>query len=205
MLTSTSDGQAWAVQVVAAALLIAFRLLPTVTKLGGTAGAAALWLLGLTLTGHAVMDEGWLGTIHRGNDALHVLTAGAWLGALVPVLVILPRLARPDDRPSAALALRRFSRAGHIAVALVLLTGAANAALVLGRWPTDLASPYEALLDFKVLAVLGMCGLSIINLYVLVPRLPHSISTLWRVTLGELPLGLASIALVAVSGLLDPG
>ena len=58
VLTGTRDGQAWAVQVVAAALLVAFRFMPTVTKLGGTAGAAALWLLGLTLTGHAVMDEG---------------------------------------------------------------------------------------------------------------------------------------------------
>lgn len=204
VLTGTSDGQAWAMQAVAAALLVAFRFVPTRAMLGGMAGAAALWLLGLTFAGHAVMDEGWLGVFHRGNDALHVLTAGAWFGALVPVLLILPRLAQPEDRSSAALALRRFSRAGHAAVAFVLLTGAANAALVLGRWPTDLASPYEALLNLKVLVVLAMVGLALLNRYVLLPRLPSSLSALRRATLAELPLGLAAITLVAVFGLLDP-
>lgn len=205
VLTGTGAGQAWAVQAAAAALLVTFRLAPVRARLGFTAGAAALWLLGLTLTGHSVMDEGWVGAIHRGNDALHVLAAGAWFGALVPVLLTLPRLAQAEDRPSAALALRRFSRAGHVAVALVLLTGAANAALVLGRWPTDLSSPYEAMLNLKVLAVLAMVGLAVVNRYLFVPRLPPSVTALRRATLAEVPLGVAAIALVAVFGLLDPG
>ena len=205
VLTGTGGGRTWAVQAVAAALLSACRCGPARTRLGGTASAAALWLTGLVLTGHAVMDEGWRGVIHRGTDALHVLAAGAWLGALVPVLLILPRLARAEDRASAALALRRFSRAGHVAVALVLLTGALDAALVLGRWPTQLASPYEALLDLKLVAVLAMVALAVVNRYLFVPRLPPSLTALRRATLAELPLGLAAVALVAVFGLLDPG
>ena len=205
VLTETSGGRTWAVQAVAAVALAASCVVPMPRRLAGTAALAAVWLLGLCLTGHAVMNEGWLGALHRGTDALHVLSAGAWLGALVPVLMILPRLARPEERPSAALALLRFSRFGHAAVALVLLTGAADAALVLGRWPLDLRSPYEALLDVKILAVLAMVGLAVVNRYLLVPQLPASLSALRRATLAEVPLGLLAVALVAAFGLADPG
>lgn len=205
VLTGTSGGRAWTVEAVAAGLLVLFRLAPPRPRLAGTAGAAALMLAGLGLTGHAVMQEGWLGALHRFDDALHVLSAGAWLGALVPVLLILPRLARPEERADAATALRRFSRAGHVAVALALLTGAGDAALVLGRWPTNLRSPYEALLDAKVAAVAAMAALAVVNRYVFMPRLPAALPALRRATLAEVPLGLLAVALVAVFGLLDPG
>lgn len=201
----TSGGQAWMVQAVAAGLLVLSCLVPPRPRLFGIAGAAALMLVGLSLTGHAVMQEGWLGVLHRTNDALHVLSAGAWFGALVPVLLILPRLGRPEERADAALALRRFSRAGHLAVALVLLTGVANGALVLGRWPTNLKSPYEALLDAKIVAVAAMTALAVVNRYLLVPRLPAALPALRRATLTEVPLALLAVALVAVFGLLDPG
>lgn len=205
VLAGTGAGRAWAVQAAAAALLAALCLAPGRLRPAAAAGAAALWLLGLALTGHASTDEGWRGAAHRALDAAHVLSAGAWLGALGPVLLILPRLACAADRPAAALALRRFSRAGHAAVALALLTGAGNAALVLGRWPLDLGSPYEALLDAKVLAVAVLAGLAVLNRYLLVPRLPASLPLLRRATLAELPLGLLAVALVAAFGLLDPG
>jgi putative copper resistance protein D len=196
------------VQATAAALLVAARRAPRRIRPGATAAMAALLLSGLALTGHAAMHEGALGLLHRANDVLHVLSAGAWFGALLPVLAILRLVARPDCRGDAVTALRRFSRAGHAAVALVLASGAANVGLVLGRWPTDLASRYEALLDLKVLAVAGMVALALVNRYALVPRLgrhPEATSAALRAaTLAELPLGLAAMALVAVFGLMDP-
>ncbi len=205
VLTGTNGGQAWMVQAAAAGLLALSCLVPPRPRLFAVAGAAALMLVGLTLTGHAVMQEGWLGAVHRANDAVHVLSAGAWFGALVPVLLILPRLGRPEERAEAASALRRFSRAGHVAVALVFLTGASNAALVLGRWPTNLRSPYEALLDAKIVAVAAMAVLAVVNRYLIVPRLPAPLPALRRATLTEVPLGLLAVALVGVFGLLDPG
>lgn len=208
VIAETSPGRAWAAQAVAAALLLAAPGVPQRIRPGATALGAALFLAGLALTGHAAMHEGALGALHRANDLVHVLAAGAWFGALMPVLAILRRLDRPEWRSDAATALRRFSRAGHVAVALVLLSGATNAGLVLGRWPVDLSSPYEALLDAKVLAVAAMTGLAILNRYVVVPRLGRhrdsALPRLRRATLAELPLGLAAIALVAVFGLLDP-
>ncbi|WP_245501066.1 copper homeostasis membrane protein CopD [Lichenibacterium minor] len=205
VLTDTSSGYAWSAQAAAAALLLVLLgMAPLRAKLTGTAITAALMLAGLSLTGHAVMHEGWLGVANRANDVLHVLASGAWFGALVPVLTILPCLGRSESRAEAAIALRRFSRAGHIAVALVVATGIAGTALILKQWPIDLSSPYQVLLDVKVLAVAMMTGLAVLNRYVFVPQLPTSLAKLRRATLAEVPLGILAIALVAVFGLLDP-
>ena len=134
----TSAGLSWQVQAVAAASLLLAPVLPPRGRLVLVTAASGLMLAATSLTGHAVMQEGPIGALHRANDVLHVLAAGAWLGALAPVLVILQDLDAPERRRDAMLALRRFSRAGHGAVALVLLSGTANAVLTLGRWPTDL-------------------------------------------------------------------
>ena len=208
VLSETGPGRAWAAQIGATVLLCAARRAPGRMRPSATAVAAALFLAARGLTGHAAMHEGALGPLHRANDVLHLLAAGAWFGALLPVLAILPLLDRPEWRAAAATALRRFSRAGHIAVALVLLSGAINAGLILGRWPVDLASLYEALLDVKILAVAAMVVLALVNRYALVPRLGRhpdvALARLRWTTLAEVPLALAAIALVAVFGQLDP-
>ena len=207
VLKETSVGQAWTAQALATSLLTLVCAAPPRMRLGATALASGLVLSSLALGGHAVMHEGLLGVVHRANDVLHVLSAGAWFGALLPVLVILKFLGQSEWQAEAATSLRSFSRAGHVAVALVLFSGVVNAALVLGRWPTDLSSPYQALLDAKVLSVAAMVGLALVNRYLFVPRLsrqPEAATALRRATLAEMPLGLAAIALVAVFGMLDP-
>jgi putative copper resistance protein D len=207
VLKETSVGQAWTAQAVTVSLLASVQAAPRRMRLGATALASCLVLSSLALGGHAVMHEGLIGVMHRANDVLHVLSAGAWLGSLLPVLVILNFMGRSEWRADAGLALRSFSRAGHVAVALVLISGVVNAALVLGRWPTDLSSPYQALLDAKVLSIAAMGGLALVNRYLFVPRLSHqpeALTALRRATLAEMPLGLAAIALVAVFGMLDP-
>ena len=154
------------------------------------------------------MHEGAVGFAHRLNDAAHVLTAGAWLGALVPLLPLLRAL---DDRSrshDAGIALRRFSSAGHVAVAVVIMTGVLNSMLVLGRWPTDLSSPYQAMLAAKVALVAIMTSLAVFNRYVLVPRMARSrgdaIRVLRQATLAEIALGIVVVGLVSVFGLLEP-
>ena len=207
VMVATSAGLSWQVQALAAPLLVAAAILPPRGRLVLSAMASGLMLAALSLTGHAVMQDGALGVLHRANDVLHVLAAGAWLGALAPVLVILRVLGSPETRHDATLALRRFSRAGHGAVAVVLLSGVANAALTLGRWPVDLASPYVLLLDVKIACVAGMTVLALLNRYIVVPRIARDASALRALrygTLAELPLGVAAIALVSVFGLLDP-
>lgn len=209
VLLETSVGRAWQVQAVAAVLLALCPALPRRVKTGATAAASGLLLSSLALTGHAAMHAGWLGVAHRLNHALHVLAAGAWLGALVPFPPLLRALDDPALRREAVTALRRFSVAGHGAVAAVIATGSVNTGLVLGRWPTDWSSPYQALLSLKIAMVAIMVALALVNRYVLVPRLPldpaHAAHALRRNALAAIGLGAAAVTCVGVFGLIEPG
>ncbi len=208
VLTGTSVGQAWQEQAVASALLLVALAATDRWRRGGIALASGLLLAGAALTGHAVMQEGWIGVLHPINDAIHILSAGAWLGALVPLLIILRRLDVPEYRQEAGTALRRFSTAGHVVVALIVASGVINTMLVLGRWPTDWSSPYQALLALKIALVVCMVGIAAFNRYVLVPyialRGPCAYRMFRRTSAVEVLLGLAVVALVAVFGMLDP-
>ncbi|MEX6508234.1 copper homeostasis membrane protein CopD [Jiella sp. M17.18] len=208
VLFETSVGAAWAAEAAAVLLLVATLALPSRLAPAGTAAASALALAALTLTGHAQMHEGWLGALHKANEALHLLSAGAWLGALVPLLLILRRLGDPACRGDAVVALRRFSEAGHAAVALIFLTGLLNSWLILGGLPLDRAAPYQVLLSVKIVLVVAMALLAILNRYAIVPRLrqdpERSLQTIRTITLAEIGLGTAAITLVAVFGLMEP-
>ncbi|UCI10496.1 copper homeostasis membrane protein CopD [Mesorhizobium sp. B1-1-8] len=208
ILASTSVGKAWLWQLSAAgALAIAqgasARLAPM-----ATAAMAALALASLALSGHAVMQGGWQGVVHPLNDILHVLAAGAWFGALLPLVLVLARFGQPPFRTEASVALRRFSRAGHWAVALTILSGTGNSLLIVG-WPLGWSSTYQALLTAKVAVVLIMTATAILNRYWFVPRLGRdrasSLAAIRAGTIAEIGFGLAAILLVSVFGLLDPG
>ena len=69
------------------------------------------------------------------------------------------------------MALRRFSAVGHGAVAVVIVTGIVNTGLILGHWPSDWNSPYQALLMIKIALVIAMALLALLNRYAVVPRL----------------------------------
>ena len=208
VLFDTSVGHAWQVQMAAAFLLGVTVLAPNWGQPAFTALASGLLLVTLALTGHAAMHEGWLGAAHQFNDGMHVLAGGAWLGALVPLLPILRGLDSRAWRTEAGVALRRFSTAGHAAVALVIATGVTNTLLVLGRWPLDWTSPYQALLAAKIGIVAIMTFLAVANRYVMVPRMARdpigSLEMLRLATLVEIGLGMTAIACVSVFGLLEP-
>jgi putative copper resistance protein D len=189
-------------------LLLAFAMHPRSGRMAFVAGGAALGLGALALTGHASMDQGWRLVAHRANDIAHLLSGGAWLGALIPFVIVLKMLGVAEFHAPAQLALRRFSAAGHIAVALVFATGLVNIGLTLNRWPTDWSSPYQLLLSFKIVAVCAMTGLAIVNRYVFVPtiadRSEAAIRSIRLASVMEILLGIAAVGLVAVFGTLDP-
>ena len=141
LLFDTAIGKAWLVR-------LALSLLLTAALLWRPAPIVRLALSGflvasLALTGHANMDEGTRDVFHILNDALHLLAGGAWLGSLLALPGCLARLRDPGLCTEAKIALRRFSSAGHLAVALVIATGIVNTVLVLQRWPTDFTSAYQ--------------------------------------------------------------
>ena len=209
LLLETGIGTAWMAQAAAAGLLLLGLLwVPPRGREPWVAATVALVLAAIPLTGHASMREGMAGALQRGCDVLHLWAGGFWLGALVPLLPTLRALNVAGTHRAAAVALRRFSELGHAAVALVLLTGVANTALVLGRIPDDWTSPYQRLLLIKIGLVAAMTGLALANRYLLVPRLAAGRTEASRrlrdATLAEIGLGLGAVALVAVFGLLEP-
>ena len=206
LLCDTAIGKAWLVR-------LALSLLLTAALPWRSASIVRLVLSGflvasLALTGHANMDEGTRGVLHILNDALHVLAGAAWLGSLLALPGCLARLRDPAFCTEAKTALRRFSSAGHLAVALVIATGIVNTVLVLQRWPTDFTSSYQTLLAAKIALVAGMTGLAVMNRYIFVPRMvtqrDRAVIRIRNATYAELALGAGVLALVAFLGILDP-
>ena len=202
VLFDTSVGQAWQVQAVAALILTATLALSPRRRQAATALASGFLLASIALTGHAVMQEGWIGAAHRINDAIHVFSAAAWLGALVPLLPILKTLNDPAHRFEATTALMRFSATGHVAVALVIASGVINTILILGQWPTDWSSPYQAMLASKIILVGIMVALATVNRYAFVTS--GAVRALRLGTVAEIVLGLCVVGLVSVFGMLEP-
>ena len=206
LLFDTASGNAWLVRL-ALSLLLTAALLCRAASIVRLA-LSGLLLASLALTGHANMDEGTRGVLHILNDALHLLAGGAWLGSQLALPGCLARLRDPAFCTDAKSALRRFSSAGHLAVALVIATGIINTVLVLRRWPTDFTSTYQMLLATKVAFVAGMTGLALMNRYIFVPRMltqpDRAIIQIRNGTYAELALGAGVLALVAFLGILDP-
>jgi putative copper resistance protein D len=208
VLSGTGVGRVGLAQALIAIVLLAtvkarVRQQPALTACG-----TGLFLASLAFSGHAVMQDGLIGIAHQANDVIHVLSAGAWLGALVPLVLILIGLKSTPPDARAALALKRFSTVGHVVVALTILSGICNGALVMGGWPKDWGGPYRMLLAAKVAVVLLMASTALVNRYRAVPDIPKNpagaIRALRRGTVIEIVLGLAAIGLVAVFGMLDP-
>ncbi len=201
LLTTTTVGQAWLGEALGAVLLLIALAFPR--RIAFTAIAAAIGLASAALTGHAAMENGGLGVLHRANDAVHLLVAGAWLGGLVPLALMLGA-AETDGLTDI---LRRFSTAGHWIVGLVVATGVANTWLILQEPPTDWSSPYQLLLSLKLLVVAAMIALALANRYALMPRMAATRGVLLTIRRGatiELALGVVVIALVSVFGIFDP-
>ncbi len=165
-------------------------------------------LIGQALIGHAAMLEGSLGVLQRINHAIHLLSAGYWFGSLIPLTTCMTFTHQPATRPAAILTLLRFSTYGHIAVALVILTGVINSAFILQRWPTNMHSPYALLLVCKVLLVALMVLIAVYNRYRLVPKLAmHTQLAQKRMMVicwAEFGLALLVIALVSLFATLSP-
>lgn len=202
LANGTEFGQVWIWHLAISVVLFAAIALPRDVRGVALVIGSTTLLASLGLVGHAAMQQGAVGWEHRIGHALHLLGAGFWVGALLPLLVCLLALRHPDGRTDATTALHRFSGLGHVAVALTLLTGILNTSLTLGQWPVDFRSPYQALLALKIALVAVMLSIALINRYVLTPRL--AVRGLVIGTSIELGLGVVVIALVSAFATYDP-
>ncbi|HSV00889.1 MAG TPA: copper homeostasis membrane protein CopD [Roseiarcus sp.] len=207
VIADTAFGRVWAAHLVLAAALVAVVAFGPRDRWAATALVSAALLASLGLVGHAAMQTGAEGLLHRANHAVHLLTAGAWIGGLVPFAMCLRAYERHDLREDAVRAMTGFSFWGQFVVAAIVITGVANIALTSGRPPIPATTPYRALLVAKMIIVAIMIALALFNRFVLAPRLKRSADALaiLRVTsAAEIALGSLVVALVSVFGLLDP-
>ena len=207
VLSDTAFGHAWAGHLVLAAALVAVVIFGPRTRWAATSLVSAALLASLGLVGHAAMQTGAEGVLHRANHAVHLLTAGAWIGGLIPFAMCLRAYDRDDLRKDAVQAMTSFSFWGQFIVAAIILTGVVNIALTSGHPPIPPATPYRALLVAKLIIVGIMIALALLNRYALAPRLKSSagaLAVLRATSAAEIALGSLVVALVSVFALLDP-
>jgi putative copper resistance protein D len=207
VLADTSFGHAWAAHLVLAAALVAVIAFGPRTRWAATSLVSAALLASLGLVGHAAMQSGAEGVLHRANHAVHLLTTGAWIGGLVPFALCLRAYERDNLRKDAVRAMTGFSFWGQFIVAAIVLTGVANIAMTSGRPPIPPTTPYRALLVAKLIVVAIMIACAVFNRFILAPRLEASataLATLRLTSAVEIALGCLVVALVSVFALLDP-
>jgi putative copper resistance protein D len=212
----------WAFAVREAVLLLAAALciwpprpphlfLALASVLGAIAVATLAW------SGHAAATEGSIGVVHLAGDIVHLLAASAWIGALAMFGLLTLTGRGPTDELVRAShrALAGFATAGSILVGLIVLTGIANGAFLIGiDQLLSLGSTlYGQLLLAKIALFLAMGGLAARHRYRLTPALSlaldegdpaSALAALRRSLFIELALGVAILGIVAWLGTLPP-
>ena len=219
VLTQTAFGDAWVLRLEMASLLAVLLLLPTPNPgfRSATDMICAMLAAGLAASlawaGHAAATEGFDGTIHLASDALHLVAAGAWLGALWPLSILLGRTSQAGDAVSDAIAYqatRRFSILGLTSVAAIVATGIVNTYEILGIMAFSIGTDYNRLLLTKIALFIAMLAIAAFNRQRLTPRLSderdsrRAMRRLQWNSLTEVGLGLLLLAIVAVLGRLAP-
>jgi putative copper resistance protein D len=206
VVAETSFGHVWLARLPVLAALLGLALFARGRR-RTLAVVAAAALASLALVGHAVMQTGAIGVLHRANHGVHLLLTGGWLGSLPPFLLSLAAFGRSSHRAEALAAMMRFSRVGHYAVAGIFLSGALDVALTTGAWPWPPVTPYRLGLDSKILVVAAMTALALANRYVLAPRIGRSSRARAALAAGavaEIALAAVAIALVSAFATFDP-
>jgi copper resistance protein D len=211
VLEETTFGHVWLLRV---ALAIAFAMVlfalrrsqrSTRSLLMIALVIAAGYLCAQAWSGHAGAAAGSQRYIHLPSDVLHLLAAGAWLGALPALVRLLGSAPRIDE---AAQAVRRFSTLGLAAVGVLVMSGAVNAWFLVGSIPALFGTDYGRLLLAKLALVAVMLMLAAVNRMALTPRLARrddgALRLLRRNAMLETAIGIAVVSIVAVLGITIP-
>jgi len=192
----------------ALAVLLGLLMLAPARRAWSIAAAAAFLALP-ALASHAGATPGPRGGVHVVSDAAHLLSAGAWLGAL-PAFVLLLWSARQRQKPGwydfATKVTYRFSWLATASVGVLIATGIVNSWYLLGGprdlWTTD----YGLLIGFKIILLAAMIAIAAVNKFHLTPRLPAraALRSLQRNSLAEIGIGLGVLILVGYLGRMEP-
>ncbi len=222
VLTRTRFGQIWVLRFALAVVLAVLLLIPVPWRRGfwrwsGLAFAAAM-LASLAWAGHGGATPGRPGELHLAADMLHLLAAGAWVGSLIPLALLLAEIRRSGDSDAAAArrAVVRFSILAAISVVVLFTAGLVNTWFLAGTVPALIGTGYGRLLLAKIAIFITMVTIAAVNLLRMTPRLAGAsadrrpliraaLGHLRRNALVEAGLGLCVLAIVAILGILPPG
>ena len=169
------------------------------------------FLLGsLAWAGHGQEGARW----HLLADVAHLLAAGFWPVGLLPLALLLRKLARVSEpargRAMAGL-VRRFSVLSLASVSGLTITGWINGWFLVGSFDNLFQQPYGRWLLAKIMLFAFAVGIGAVNLLRLKPRLQAesfpAASTAARLRFNvwlELFFGTLVIVIVAVLGILPP-
>ena len=177
----------------------------------GAAVLAGVYLASLAWAGHAAAGPPAERSLHLTSDAVHLLAAGAWLGALPGLAFLLGRAQQMSGVPSACTAAdlaRRFSALGVVCVGALFLSGLANTWYLVGDVPALIGTDYGRVLLAKLALFVVMITLALVNRLRLTPRLRahdrEALHRLRRNALLEAAAGLLVVTLVGVLGITVP-
>ena len=222
VLSETDFGRDWLVRLALTCLLGALFIPFLSTKrapagwVSAIAVLAAAALVGtLAWAGHAVGGSGIEGSVHPAADILHLIAAAGWVGALLPLALLLGAAGR-DARSLAAarIATVRFSTLGVFAVGALLITGTINTWYLAGSISALTETDYGRLLLLKIALFFGMVAIAAFNRLRLTPLLisgageratPLALRQLRRNVAIEIAAGAGILAIVAILGVTPPG
>jgi copper resistance protein D len=211
-LFETGFGRAWLVRFAGLLALLIGAFSPRADLCERNFGAVlitvivALLLVSQAWIGHPAASTGDERNFVIAGYALHVLGAGAWLGGLMPLWLMLRDADHARDR-AVEFALQRFSAVGMLAILSILAGGFINA---LARWNSFdliLASAWGKVLMVKAVGFAALLALAFANRFVFMPRLAETGALRGKLTrnvAAEQALGLAVVAAAAILGILPP-
>jgi putative copper export protein len=138
-------------------------------------------------------------------DAVHLLSAGFWVGGLV---VLVPQVLAPRDQPRLVALLRLFSRWGAVAVALLLAAGTANGVFILDMPGMPWNASYVIWLAVKIVLAAVMVALALTNRFGVLPGLVRgdreAEETIPLTVIAELSCATLILLIVGFLGLMPP-
>jgi copper resistance protein D len=205
VLFDTRFGQVLAAQVLA--LLGAGAATATQRRVGPLAATSLAGVATVFEAGHShafAMAHGLSALLL--SQMLHLLAAGAWLGGLLPLLLVV----REVPLELAALAARRFSTLGLASVAILAATAMFQGWLLSGGLLGLVGTAYGAVLLTKATLFTALIALAAFNRFRLAPSLtaPHgeqSRGALTRSIGVETILGICVVLAAGVLSSLEPG
>lgn len=218
-LTGTPVGEAGLLRILA--LLAMLPLLSFAPPLQGLRRLALLALsatalASLSWNGHGAAGDGSSGTVRLVAGIVHLLAAGAWIGAIAAILqlALRPQGLRLRERTRELWqAAHGFALPGTLIVAALAMTGTYTYIDLGGSVQTLTGTAHGRWLLLKLALVGGMLGLAALHRWRLVPALAVSIHGGWqprplrslRYSLAcESVLAVLVLACVAILGTLNP-